>query len=107
MMSKEITPTPWEWVERESIWQDELVGANGDIILDDGSACGEYSQTISKEDANAKHIVKCVNENEALHARIKELESGLKDIKEHQESRIDGEAEDYGHEWDIATQLIG
>ena len=40
---------------------------------------------------------------ENLEARIKELEGGLKDIKKHQESRIDGEAEDYG----LATQLIG
>ena len=86
-MSKEIkhTPTPWRWVSDCCHGFDYLVGdeykagkggcTSDGIILNDGSVCGEHNKAISKEDANAKHIVKCVNENEALHARIKELEA--------------------------------
>jgi hypothetical protein len=43
------TPEPWEWVETDPGSQFsscQLIGANGKIILDDGSAYGEYGRMI-------------------------------------------------------------
>ena len=65
-MSKEIKHTPTPWL----LTGDGMNGKN--IDLDEMVFFGCDLGRNTKE--NAKHIVKCVNENEALHARIKTLE---------------------------------
>lgn len=60
------TPTPWALKSSDQIES-----------TDDGANDGFFIAVTygSEFTANAAHIVKCVNENEALHKRIAELEA--------------------------------
>ena len=46
-----ITPGPWKWKITEEF--DAMVDINGDEIINDGSAHGEYSQCIKGDSPNA------------------------------------------------------
>lgn len=48
-----------------------VTDATGEMVFDDGSACGEYSASCTKEDA--AFIVKAVNAHEGLIKALKEL----------------------------------
>jgi len=67
-MSKH-TPTPWE-VEKDELNTVTKIGG----ITADGYA-GAYWLDVSDEDA--AHIVKCVNEHEALQEQVAELVEAL------------------------------
>lgn len=82
MMSKEMkhTPTPWEYIKAFN--GNYLILPEGVTLPKNGYAdnlavldCADYWAV-----ANAKHIVKCVNENEVLHARINELVGIIKEL---------------------------
>lgn len=50
----EHSPGPWTWHDFYGSF--ELRDRNGEAVLDDGSACGEYSQTINPNSANGRLV---------------------------------------------------
>jgi hypothetical protein len=52
--STEISPGPWVWVSDGYCTQ--LLDANGEVVMDDGSAGGEYAPVIEPDSANA-HLI--------------------------------------------------
>lgn len=84
------TPTPWVseneysspedgvWILAANIEGGDLSTnpSRGLVALATSPEHGEEAEAL----ANAAHIVKCVNENEALHKRIADLEAALREI---------------------------
>jgi hypothetical protein len=52
--STKISPGPWVWVSDGYCTQ--LLDANGEVVMDDGSAGGEYAPVIEPDSANA-HLI--------------------------------------------------
>jgi hypothetical protein len=49
------SPGPWKWVyEDGDYWR--LVDANGAVVCDDGSACGEYNREIEPDSDDGRLI---------------------------------------------------
>lgn len=78
-MTHEIkhSPPPWS-IGLDKFGRPTYIKADGNRIAQTLST--PETKTAEKRIANAEHIVKCVNENESLHARIKELEKSLSGI---------------------------
>ena len=86
MMNNDLKHTPTPWVLDT---EDVLCITNGKtrraIAVIHGTRPSNYADKQEEaycleRVANAEHIVKCVNENEALHARIEELENVIKEL---------------------------
>ena len=60
MQKDTISPGPWKWAADDPDFPEnsgyELRDANGDLVLDDGSAHGEYSQKIVPDSANGRAV---------------------------------------------------
>lgn len=52
--AKAATPGPWEWEYRSGYY--DLMDSRRSPVLDDGSACGEYSQSIQVPGPDASYI---------------------------------------------------
>jgi hypothetical protein len=68
------TPTPWKVMRRDSGW---------DIKAGSREVAVVFSRGDDVQQANAAHIVRCVNSHEALVQALVELDSNLEN---HQES---------------------
>ena len=63
----DFAKAPWSWVQLEfSGYYHELHDADGKVVLDDGSAQGEYSPQIDVKGANARLIAAAPDLLEAL-----------------------------------------
>lgn len=87
MINAEFTPGPWVWMTKdgnaflvpEKTFKSDPDFANLEAIVDDGSAYGEYSNTIDYRSANAKLIAAAPDLYEAL----ANLENDAGQIPEH------------------------
>lgn len=82
------TPTPWQL-------EGKYKGDRGSIYLSTmhPSPVFELVPLLGKEEthlANAAHIVKCVNENEALHKRIAILQEALETVADYDKGATAG-----------------
>ena len=62
--STKISPGPWVWVSDG--YYTQLLDANGEVVMDDGSAGGEYAPVIEPDSANAHLIAAAPELLEAL-----------------------------------------
>ena len=68
-----VTRLPWRYEVNYGL-DGEAIYAN---IYDGGYLYGSEQLISNIKTPYAKHMVRCINENEALHARIKELEDWI------------------------------
>ena len=101
-MSKH-TPTPWG-IELDTCI---TLGEDNDSWNEQGNPwhAEAYGQGAETDKANAEHIVKCVNENERLHAERDELVAALEELLEAYTPGEDEHCDDTA-EWDRARAIL-
>lgn len=73
-METKHMPGPWEWVKRK--YYSDLVGANGVIVISDGSAGGEYRPDLDVTGPDARLIAAAPDLLEAIEVALIYLEDG-------------------------------
>lgn len=71
------TPASWAWVHDEGWNDNDLKGANGATIIDDGSADGEYTPTITPDKPDAKLIAAAPDLARRLIELLKQRDAAL------------------------------
>ena len=92
MSETKHTPLPWFWLDRDLVHRDS--DETHHVVLDDGSAAGEYVPTIDPTGPDAQLIVTSVNARpkvEELVGAVNKLKGHLEETGEYRICRADKE----------------